>query len=282
MNDPASSVPEYDALAEFYDLWSAADPAFEPTRSFYVDYCRSQPGLVVEIGVGTGRIALDIAATGTRVHGIDVSSTMLETCRKRHGRSPAARTLTLECMDVRDMNIEEEAMVVICPFRTIGHLLTMEAKAEAFARVHDTLAPEGRFVFDHYVFDAQWAHAHNGVPRLMVHETSDNKGGVAIWDTYRYDFTTQRMACTITHERLSPAGEVVSRTHHPLAFSWVTPEQVKEIAGKAGLTVEALYGDFRRSPFTPSSRNQVWILVRSGGADQATLGNKSGSHNQLK
>jgi hypothetical protein len=70
------------------------------------------------------------------------------------------------------------------------------------------------------------------------------------------------MACIITFERLSDCGEVLSRIHHPLSFSWINPEQVQEIAGKAGFEVKALYGDFQRGEFRPSSQNQVWVLAR--------------------
>ena len=82
----------YDAIARLYDPWSRSVTEDVP---FYVAEARRAGGPVVELGVGTGRIAVPIAAEGIRVIGVDASPGMLEVCRERADWDERARTLTL-------------------------------------------------------------------------------------------------------------------------------------------------------------------------------------------
>src|SRR3954470_22564204 len=82
---PDGELPEteYDGLADVYDVWAESDLEAQPSLSFYVNLATSEPGEVVELGVGTGRIALEIARRGKSLLGVDVAARMLAECRRK-------------------------------------------------------------------------------------------------------------------------------------------------------------------------------------------------------
>src|ERR671933_2808930 len=111
----------YDAIAELYDPWSAS---VVEDVAFYLEEARRSGGPVVELGVGTGRIAVPIAADGIRVIGVDSSEGMLEVCR-RHAEL-AGVELDLRLGDLREPPVDEQVPLVICPFRSFLHMRSDE------------------------------------------------------------------------------------------------------------------------------------------------------------
>lgn len=258
-------MTEYDSLADIYEPWSAADPAADPTLQFYTEIAAATSGKVVELGVGTGRIAVEIAVRQQRaIEGVDLSDAMLGECRARARNRGVEHLVKLTKADILTFQLEEPAELIIMPFRTLGHLLSADDKVAALRQIYSQLAPGGLFVFDHYVFNENWARNHNGVPRLMCtirDKLTRNKEFV--WDTYRYDFAAKLMDCVITVEVAGMDGVVFRRQHHPLSFSWVEPDQVRSWAEEIGYEVKKLYGSFDLRPFSLSSTEQIWLLGRA-------------------
>lgn len=258
-------MAEYDNLADIYESWSAADPAADLTLQFYVSISHGIRGSVVELGVGTGRIAVEIAARyGRSVIGIDLSEVMLTECRARARARGIEHLIQLTKADIREFWLPEPAELIIMPFRTFGHLLSVDDKLAALRQIYSQLAPGGVFVFDHYVFNENWARNHNGVPRLMctIHDRSTGNKEF-VWDTYRYDFAAQLMECIVTVEVAEADGTILRRQHRPLSFSWVEPDQVRSWAQEIGYEVRKLYGSFDKQPFNLSSTEQIWVLGRA-------------------
>lgn len=252
-------MPDYDAIAEFYDQWALGDPACLPSETFYRRLCLAAIGTVVEVGVGTGRIALELARHGRSIIGIDISEPMLAACRRKAESLGVTNRLTLCRMDARRLGLRGVDLVIL-PFRTIGHFTTRAARRAIFAELHAALAPGGRFVFDHYIMDRTWAETHDGVPRLMYRSASFAEDGLFVWDTYRYDFAAGVMDCIVTVERTASDGTVAERRHTEFPFAWVTPAEVAHLAAEVGFRVESTHGDFDGGPLTHGSSNQVWIL----------------------
>lgn len=254
---------EYDRLVSVYDEWSAADPASSATLRFYVDLCLGMEGSVVELGVGHGRIALELAKLGKRVIGIDISESMLRELQKRARERGVSDLIHIINTDIRHFQLPEPANLIILPFRTFGHLLSLEDKMSGLRQIYKQLKPGGIFVFDHYVINTTWARNHHGVPKLMCKIIDNNTGNYRyIWDTYLYDFQNQIMDCTITIEEADVNGNVLRRQHAPLSFSWVDPAQVREIFDQVGFQVNALFGSFMREPFGENSKEQIWLASK--------------------
>src|SRR5436853_3569243 len=133
----------YDDIARLYDRWGRSVTEDVP---FYLDEARRSGGPVLELGVGTGRIAVPIAADGIRVIGIDSSRAMLNVCGRR--AALAGVGLDLRVGDLRHPPVEEQVPLVICPFRSLLHMHTDDDRRAVLTAVHELLQPAGRFVFD--------------------------------------------------------------------------------------------------------------------------------------
>jgi len=176
---------EYDQLSSVYDVWSAADPVAEPTISFYKEVVHNVPGPILELGIGTGRIAIELMKIGKNIIGIDISQKMLDVCKKKATKMNLLNNLTLSKQDMRDFILNDKVKIAILPFRTLGHLLTFHDKRDMFHSVANSLESGGLFIFDHYVFSLEWAQKYHGVPRLMsIMKDAENDLEIYIYDIY--------------------------------------------------------------------------------------------------
>jgi SAM-dependent methyltransferase len=229
----------YDTIAELYDPWSAS---VTEDVAFYLEEARRSGGPVVELGVGTGRIALPIAADGIDVIGIDSSRGMLDVCARR--AALAGVQLDLRVGDLRDPPVRERVPLVICPFRSYLHLHTDEERRRALDAARALLRPRGRLAFD--VF----APAANDIEQ--THDRwLEREPGIwerAVWDT---------RARTLT---LSVRREADPET--TMALAWIDPDEWQALLEEAGFELEARYGWFDRSPFT-GGEDTVFVARRS-------------------
>ena len=133
----------YDKIAHLYDPWSAS---VVEDIEFYVEEARRSGGPVVELAVGTGRIAVPIAASGIEVIGVDSSAGMLEVARE--AAAAAGVEVDLRLGDLRDPPVEGTFPLVIVAFRSLLHMETEGDRRAALRAVHRLLEPGGRLVFD--------------------------------------------------------------------------------------------------------------------------------------
>lgn len=251
---------EYDLLSDVYELWSTGDPAYYPSHEFYVDLANKTNGFIAEIGVGTGRIALDIAKQGKRIAGIDISPKMLETFQSKAKTQGVQANIQAIHASAANFVLSEKAELIYFPFRSIGHLLTEEERKIALLNIKEQLSSSGLLVFDHYVFDESWAKGHDRIPRLMYSGNDHNGNKKYIWDTYLYDYENQIMDCTITVESSNKDCEVISRKHCPLTFSWITIDQMEKTLKETGYKVIKLLGSFDGCEFDEYSTEQIWMV----------------------
>lgn len=223
-------MSEYDAFASVYDVW-AADMTEDVAH--YVSLARETDGPIVELMVGSGRVAIELVReTGKRVIGIDSSPAMLEIARERSAGLP----LELRLGDVRDLELEEPAALIYVPFRSLLHLHGWHEKRRVFERVADSLRPGGRFAFNAFVFSHELAARLDG--------TTQEQNGIS--HTFRYIPADNR----IEFERDGSAT---------IRIWWATKEEWDGLIDVAGLEVEALYGWFDRRPFDDESLEFVYV-----------------------
>jgi len=233
----------YDTIADLYDPWSAS---VVEDVAFYLEEARRAGGPVVELGVGTGRIAVPIAADGTRVIGIDSSRKMLEVCA--HRAALAGVELDLRVGDLREPPVAKRVPLVICPFRSLLHMHTNEDRRSVLAAVHELLVPAGRFVFDVFTPGAD-----------DIAETHDRwlEREPGIWEHAVWDENARTLTLTVR----GPSGETT------MALAWLSPEEWRTLLEESGFEVEACYGWFDRRPFAGGD-DTVWIATpRTAGSD---------------
>jgi SAM-dependent methyltransferase len=227
----------YDAIAELYDPWSIS---VTEDIGFYLEEARRAGGPVVELGVGTGRIAIPIAADGIRVIGVDSSAGMLDVCR-RHGEL-AGVELDLRLGDLREPPVAERVPLVICPFRSFLHLKSDPDRRRAFSAARELLGPGGRLVFDVFAPGADDVAATHD--RWIEREPG-------IWERALWDTEARTLTLSVRGER----GETTMR------LAWLEPADWRRLLEEAGFEVEACYGWFDRRPYA-GGEDTVWIARR--------------------
>lgn len=255
----------YDDLAPIYDRWITGDPARVPTLRFYLRWLERARGRMVEGGVGTGRIAIELARRNQPVTGIDISAPMLAVARNRALALGLDSMLSLCQMDLLKIGLRR-VDIFLLPFRTIGHFVSRDERQRVFKQVFDSLAPGGRFVFDHYLPDLDWARGNQSRPLRMFKAAQG--ADLEIWDTYQFDFNRGLMNCFVEIRRNnsdtadSELHGTAGRSTVAFTFSWLAPDEVREVAAATGFEVESLYGDFDQGPFNAQSEQQIWVLRR--------------------
>lgn len=223
-------MSEYDAWAPVYDDW-ASDMTEDVAH--YVALAREADGPIVELMVGSGRVAIEVVReTGKPVLGIDSSPAMLAIARERSAGLP----LELRLGDVRDLELDEPAALIYVPFRSLLHLQGWQQKRSVFERVAASLRPGGRFAFNAFAF------SHTIAARLDG--TTQNQSGVV--HTLHYFPADNRI------EIRRDDGETIR-------IWWATKEEWDGLVEVAGLEVEALYGWFDRRPFDDESLEFVYV-----------------------
>jgi SAM-dependent methyltransferase len=227
-------VSEYDAIARLYDEWSRSVVEDVP---FYVEEARASGGPVVELAVGTGRIAVPIAASGIDVIGVDSSEAMLEICAER--AALAGVELDLRFGDLRDPPVSERVPLVTCPFRSLLHLHTDADRRRALRSVRRLLAPGGRFVFD--VF----APARDDIEETHGRWLEREHG---IWERADWDEETRTLTLSVRDANASST----------MQLAWLSADEWTTLLAEEGFTVVACYGWFDRRPYT-GGEDSIWI-----------------------
>jgi SAM-dependent methyltransferase len=232
-------MADYDAWAADYDVWADELTTDIP---FYVDLAREAASPIVELGVGTGRIAIPIAReTGKRVIGIDPSAAMLAAGRERAGDLP----VEFREGDFRDFTVDEPVELVICPARALLHAPTWKDKRRVFEAVAAALRPGGRFAWNAFVYSPFFAAEQHGRRlergdgrwELALHVPADN----------RIDLTRGR-------------GD---RTDGAVHLWWATKSEWDGLIEAAGFELEALYGGLDRRPFDESATEFLYVVRKA-------------------
>jgi SAM-dependent methyltransferase len=232
-------VSSYDPIARLYDPWSTG--VIEDI-SFYVEEALASGSPVVELGVGTGRIAIPTAAAGIDVIGVDSSAGMLAVCAERGRDAGLAARLDLRLGDLRRPPVDERVELVTCPFRAYLHLPSDEERLEALAAARGLLRPGGRLIFDVFRPSQEDVDETNG--RWIEREPGIDE---------RADWDLERQTLTLSVRR---ADEQSTMT-----LWWLEAERWNALLAEAGFEVDACYGWFDRTPYA-GGEDTVWIAHR--------------------
>jgi SAM-dependent methyltransferase len=229
----------YDAIAELYDPWSRSVTEDVP---FYVAEARKAGGPVVELGVGTGRIAVPTAAAGIRLIGVDSSIGMLEVCRRHAEDAAVAHLLDLRVGDLAAPPVSERVRLVTCPFRSYLHLPDHDARVGALSAARELLVPGGRLIFDVFAplrDDILETHGRWIEREPEIFERAD-------WDEQEQ---------TLTLSVRGPGGEATMR------LAWISAREWRQTLTEAGFEVERCYGWFDYRPYR-GGEDMVFVASR--------------------
>jgi SAM-dependent methyltransferase len=229
----------YDAIARLYDPWSRS---VTEDVAFYVEEARRADGPVVELGVGTGRIAVPTAAAGIRVIGVDSSLGMLEVCREQARLAGVADLLDLRVGDLRAPPVSERVRLVTCPFRAYLHLHEHDDRLRALRAARELLVAGGRLVFDVFTpGDDDIADTH---ARWLEREPG-------IWERADWDRVTRTLTLSVKD----------ANAETTMALAWLSPREWDALLREAGFEIEACYGWFDRRPYS-GGEDTVWVARR--------------------
>jgi SAM-dependent methyltransferase len=234
-----------EVAARYDDL---ADPAniperIDPVVDFLAELARG--GRALEFAIGTGRIALPLAARGVDVHGIELSRAMVARLRAKAG----GESLPVKIGDMATTRVEGTFPLVYLVYNTIMNLTTREGQTACFANAAAHLDPGGVFVIETMV------PALRRLPpgdRYVLWNASDSH-----WGIDEYDVENQGLVSH--HFQRQPDGRW-TKSERPFRYVW--PAELDVMAAAAGLRLRERWADWSRSPFTADSPSHVSVWER--------------------
>ncbi len=242
--------------AAYYDL------AYKRRRhdvKFYVESATKYGGPVLELGVGTGRVALAIAQQGVDVVGVDPAKAMLDHAREKLLKLPKAKQahLTLKLGDARTLRMKKRFALVTAPFNVFMHLVTRRDLERAFSTVRAHLAPRGRFVFDVLTPDLRAMVRRPGrllKAPMVIHPVTGRR--YHYLEAFEYDSLRQVQMVSMIFQDAEGSGEMKIV---PLSQRQFFPQELEALLHYNGFAIEHRYGDFSRGPLADDSESQIIV-----------------------
>jgi SAM-dependent methyltransferase len=241
-----------DEIAEVYDEWlpgGFSEQAALDTAGFLADLVPG--GRALELGIGTGRVALPLAARGVEVHGIDASESMVAKLRAK----PGGEDLPVTIGDFADVPVDVPAGgefdLVYVVFNTFFALLTQEDQLRCAGNVAARLRPGGRFVIEAFVPDLCRFHREQLVGANLV--------GL---DRVRLEVSQHdRLTQTVSSQHVMIGTGGIQLAPVRLRYCW--PSELNLICRLADLHLTDRYGGWRREPFTSASGSHVSVYTKA-------------------
>jgi SAM-dependent methyltransferase len=202
---------------------------------------RARGGRALELGIGTGRVALPLSERGVPVHGIDLSRAMVERLRAK----PGGEAIDVSIGDFATTRVDGSFSLAYLVFNTIENLTTQDSQVACFANAAAHLAPAGRFVIECAIPDLR---ALPHAERAVVFDASDEH-----WGIDEYDVATQGL---VSHH-FTRVGDGVEYSSGPFRYVW--PSELDLMARLAGISLVERWSGWQREPFTNESRKHISV-----------------------
>src|SRR6516162_10102229 len=224
-DDPAFYGDSWAAVYDDHHRQMDSAPAVEFLAGLAGD------GRVLELAIGTGRVALPLAARGITVEGVDASAAMVEQLRAK----PGGESIPVTIGDMADVAVSGRFRLVYLVFNSLFGLLSQARQAQCFGSVARVLEPGGMFVIECFVPDLARFDRGQRVQARAVTEDS------AIIDVSVHDAVEQR----VTAQVITLDGDGVHLQPVAMRYSW--PSELDLMADRAGLRLRERYGDWHRA-----------------------------------
>lgn len=204
-------------------------------------------GKVLELAIGTGRVALPLARRGLSVHGIDASPEMIAKLREK----PGGDAIPVTIGDIADVPADGEFDLIFLVFNTLFNLTTQAAQVRCFENAAKHLSANGLFAIEAFVPDV--ARFNDGQSLRL----SDLSSGALTIEAARHDPVMQ----TIDYQYIRVTADGTRLTPLPMRYAW--PAEIDLMARLAGLELRDRWGDWARSPFDAASRTHISVYGRA-------------------
>jgi SAM-dependent methyltransferase len=243
----------YGAQARVYDHEyrdATADVAFIQAR---LDEARVR-GPLLELGCGTGRVAIPLALAGHRVTGIDISEAMLDAGRARRRRLPpeVAARLRFARKDMRDFAFPRRFSAVLAPFSALAMLTEPAERAACLARCRAALEPGGLLLIDLFAPRAA------GVPTFRTSFRLPPRGLLVEKESSEVVDVTARLDHVTYHYKIrDPEGRLLDEIRVAFRLARVDRAEIETALYAAGFDAEEVWGDYRQRPYGPQSERLI-------------------------
>jgi SAM-dependent methyltransferase len=257
-------MADFDVWARYYDLIHEGLPG---EAEFFVGQAVRLGGRSLELGCGTGRIAVAMAMSGAEVVGLDNSEAMLDVCREKLAAvSPVTGRLDVTHADMASFDLGEEFKFIALAYRGFMHLHGVEQQLVCLERIRSHLKEDGVFILSTWVPDLailSGGGAGDGEDDYRLvgeYDLGESKGLLRHFQRYWVDMFRQRMVEEHLVEEVGADGEVIGQETLPLVRVWTSSREMGHLVRRSGFAVEAVFGDFDCGPLGPDSTEMIWVL----------------------
>lgn len=259
MTPTPSPTRQYDPIADLYDGYPGN---YLEDILFFVEEAQAAGSPILEIGVGTGRLAFCLAAVGLDVVGLDSSLPMLRALQRKRAQVDAPGAVHAIAADVRSFALRRQFPLALIPFRAFLYLLTAADRRRALRAIRRHLAPGGRLIMSFFVPPPALI-AQGRTPQVEATRfpAPRGRGEVVALDWTEFRPASQRVISHITYQWRDARDRVTRHLDHTLVARYLFPAEVPPLLAACGYRVLASYGSFDRQPLAPNSREQIWVAT---------------------
>lgn len=256
---------DYAFIADLYDF--VPGYAHRGDVDFYLDYCRSADGKILELGCGTGRVLIPIAESGCQITGLDFSEHMLNKCRQKLQikSEEVQNRVRLVQGSITDFDLNDTFSMTIIPFRPFQHLVEVADQIACLRQIHKHLKDNGRLVFDLFQVDPRkmfgsmfteeesedfsWVDLHDGKKLKRAHRISAKH-----WSQQYNDVE-------LIYYVSNPDGKI-DRLVQAFPFRYFFRYEVLHLLERCGFRIIELYGNFDKSKLIDDSPEMIFVAEK--------------------
>lgn len=244
---------DYSILAVFYDAVYAVRTH---DIAFYVAMAHEGKGPILEVGCGTGRIALPLAETGHEIHGLDASPSMLQILRGKLSERPELK-LHLHEGDMRDFDLGKKFAQIFIPFRAFLHNDTIDDQLAVLRCLHRHLLRDGRLILDVFAPSYRLMSNDKAQVSLPAHHLPDGRI-ITVMDYATYTHKDQRLDVERHLDTVYPDG-TLKRTIEHFHLRYIFRYEMELLLRHSSFHLETVYGDFERRPYDYHSGEMIFV-----------------------
>jgi cyclopropane fatty-acyl-phospholipid synthase-like methyltransferase len=241
----------YRQAAKFYDLFGSKNDL-----KFYRELALQSGKKALELGVGTGRVAIPLAKAGITVVGIDNSVHMLRVAKEKLAKETdvVRRRVILKRGDMRNFELKQSFPFIYIPASTFDHNITVEEQKRTLNCIYKHLEKNGTFAFD-----LEQAMPDKPEASWWIDRKGIDSGKMVVRSIFTRGNMTSRTCSLDLFFDVYKNGKLLERYHEYGEVAIISKDEVTKLLEQNGFTVESIYGDFNKSKYRNDSAKVVLV-----------------------